>query len=54
MPVAFPFSEHISVSVVVVRMWSRTSIVQDVQAELAGLGSASVSTRGKRKTSCAT
>lgn len=36
------------------RMWSRISTVQDVQVEQAGLESASVSTREKKRTSCAT
>lgn len=36
------------------RMWSHTSTVQDVQVEQAGLEFASVSTREKKRTSCAT
>lgn len=39
---------------VAVRMWSRISIDPDVQAEQAGLESASASTREKRRTSSAT
>lgn len=50
-PLPFP---KLFLSVVGVRMWSRTFIVQDVRAEPADLESASVSTRGKRRTCCAT
>lgn len=39
---------------VAVRMWSLTSIDPDVQAEQAGLESASASTREERRTSSAT
>lgn len=42
-----------SVCLDTLRMWSLTSIDQVVQAEQAGLESASVSTRGKRRTSSA-
>lgn len=40
--------------VFILRMWSHTSIVQDVRGVQAGLESASASIKEKKRTSCAT
>lgn len=52
-PQIFTLSEFF-VFVFILRMWSHTSIVQDVQGVQAGLESASASIKEKKRTSCAT